>query len=138
VGQRVKGRILADGAADGLALVLGEPLSLWGGVDPASGAVVDVRHPQHGTSIKGRVLVMRAVRGSSSSSSVLAESVRAGSAPAAILLGEPDLILAVGAAVAEELYGVRVPVLHFPVAELDVIPDGAAVSVHEGGEVTLT
>jgi predicted aconitase with swiveling domain len=133
----VRGRVLADGAADGVALVLGEPLSLWGGVDPGSGAIIDVRHPQLGTSISGRVLVMRSVRGSSSSSSVLAETVRAGRAPAAILLGEPDLILAVGATVADELYGIRIPVLHLGSGALDSIPDGAAVSVREGGEVTL-
>jgi predicted aconitase with swiveling domain len=120
-----------------MALVLQEPLSMWGGVDPATGAIIDVRHPQRGTFVKGRVLVMRSVRGSSSSSSVLAESVRAGSAPAAILLGEPDLILAVGAAVAEELYGVRVPIVNLGPAELNAIPDGALVTVHEGGEVTL-
>lgn len=133
----MKGRVLADGAADGVALVLDEPLSLWGGVDPGSGAIIDVRHPQLGTTVTGRVLVMRSVRGSSSSSSVLAETVRAGCAPAAILLGEPDLILAVGATVAEELYGIRVPVLHLGPGELDAIPDGALVSVREGGEVTL-
>jgi predicted aconitase with swiveling domain len=120
-----------------MALVLQEPLSMWGGVDPATGAIIDVRHPQRGTVIKGRVLVMRSVRGSSSSSSVLAESVRAGSAPAAILLGEPDLILAVGAAVAEELYGSRLPVLQLDPGDLASIPDGASVSVDEGGEVTL-
>ncbi|MEO8639202.1 MAG: DUF126 domain-containing protein [Chloroflexota bacterium] len=133
----MKGRILAGGIADGVALVLDEPLSLWGGVDPATGVIIDARHPQRGISVEGRVLVMRAVRGSSSSSSVLAESVRAGSAPAAILLGEPDLILAVGAAVADELYGIRVPVLHLGSGELDAIADGALVSVREGGEVTL-
>lgn len=137
LGGGVRGAVLADGVAEGLALVLDEPLSLWGGVDPGSGAIIDVRHPQAGTSVAGRVLVMRSVRGSSSSSSVLAEAVRAGVAPAAILLGEPDLILAVGAAVGEELYGVRVPVLHLAVAQLDSIPDGAAVSIHEGGEVTM-
>ena len=133
----MKGRVLADGAAAGRALVLDEPLSFWGGVDPGSGAIIDARHPQLGTSVKGRVLVMRAVRGSSSSSSVLAETVRAGCAPAAILLGEPDLILAVGAAVADELYGIRVPVLHLSPAELDSIADGAAVSVSEGGAIAL-
>ena len=133
----MKGRVLADGAAEGLALRLDEPLSFWGGVDPASGAIIDARHPQRGVSVAGRVLVMPSVRGSSSSSSVLAETVRAGCAPAAILLGEPDLILAVGAAVAEELYGIRVPVLVLPVAELDAIADGAAVVVSEGGEVML-
>lgn len=137
MGYGVRGRVLADGAADGLALVLGGPLSLWGGVDPASGAIIDVRHPQVGASVTGRVLVMPSVRGSSSSSSVLAESVRAGVGPAAILLGEPDLILAVGAAVAEELYGVRVPILQLAPAELDAVREGSAVSIREGGEVIL-
>jgi predicted aconitase with swiveling domain len=137
VGGGVRGRVLAPGSAYGGALVLQEPLSLWGGVDPATGAIIDARHPQRGTSIQGRVLVMRSVRGSSSSSSVLAESVRAGCAPAAILLGEPDLILAVGAAVAEELYGVRVPIVHLGPGELDAIRDGAVITVREGGEVTL-
>lgn len=133
----MKGRVLADGAADGRALVLDEPLSFWGGVDPGSGAIIDARHPQLGSSVKGRVLVMRSVRGSSSSSSVLAEAVRAGCAPAAILLGEADLILAVGAAVAEELYGIRVPIVHLPLADLGAIPNGVSISVGEGGEVTV-
>jgi predicted aconitase with swiveling domain len=129
--------VLAPGSADGKALVLGEPLSLWGGVDPATGIVIDARHPQRGQSVKDRVLVMPAVRGSSSSSSVLAETVRAGCAPAAILLGEADLILAVGAAVAEELYGRRVPVLVLPREQLAGIADGAAVRV-EGADVSLS
>lgn len=127
--------MLAPGSADGLALVLREPLSLWGGVDPATGIIIDARHSQRGTSVVGRVLVMPAVRGSSSSSSILAESVRAGCAPAAILLGEQDLILAVGAAVAEELYGRRVPVVQLAREELARIVDGAHLSV-AGAEVT--
>lgn len=116
--------------------MLAEPLSLWGGVDPASGTVIDARHPQRGESVEGRVLVMPAVRGSSSSSSILAEAIRAGTAPAAILLGEPDLILAVGAAVGEELYGRRVPVVVLSRDELAVIADGARVMV-DGADVTL-
>jgi predicted aconitase with swiveling domain len=133
----VKGRVLAPGVAEGTALRLDEPLSFWGGVDPATGAIIDARHPQRGVSVTGRVLVMPSVRGSSSSSSVLAETVRAGCAPAAILLGEPDLILAVGAAVAEELYGVRIPIVHLATADLASITDGAMVTVDEGGAVTL-
>ena len=60
-------------------------------------------------------------RGSCSSASVLAEAVRAGTAPAAILLGEPDLILTIGAAVAEELYGTIVPVVVLPEEEFAAI-----------------
>ncbi len=111
------------------ALVLREPLSLWGGMDPATGAVIDAHHPQRGVNLAGRVVVMRSGRGSSSSASVLAEAVRAGTAPAAILLGEPDLILSIGAAVAEELYGVRVPVLVLPTARLEAIRDGDPVDL---------
>lgn len=111
------------------ALVLDEPLSLWGGMDPATGELIDAHHPQRGASLAGRVVVMRSGRGSSSSASVLAEAVRAGTAPAAILLGEPDLILSIGAAVAEELYGVRVPVLVLAPERLAAIGDGDPVDL---------
>ncbi|HEX6127687.1 MAG TPA: DUF126 domain-containing protein [Candidatus Limnocylindria bacterium] len=132
----MRGRVLAPGAATGRALVLTEPLSLWGGLDPSSGLLIDPHHPQRGASLAGRVVVMPAARGSSSSSSVLAEAARAGVAPAALLLGEPDLILAVGAAVAEELYGVRIPVLALPPEELAAVPDGASLTVGEDGTVS--
>lgn len=133
----MSGRILAAGAASGRALVLTEPLSLWGGLDPASGVVIDPHHPQRGASLAGRVVVMPAARGSSSSSSVLAEAARAGVAPAALLLGEPDLILAVGAAVAEELYGVSIPVLALSPVELADMVDGTTLVVHRDGRVTI-
>ncbi len=107
-------RLIASGQVNAAALVLDEPLSLWGGLDPASGEVIEPRHPQRGASVSGTVLVMPAVRGSSSSASVLAEAARAGTAPAGIVLGEPDLILAIGAAVAEELYGIQIPIAVVP------------------------
>lgn len=106
-----EGRQLAGGAAAGPVLVLDEPLSMWGGLDPATGAIVDRRHPQLGATVAGRVLVMPHGRGSSSAASVLAEALRAGAGPAAIVLREADEILAVGALVAAELYGVECPVV---------------------------
>jgi predicted aconitase with swiveling domain len=134
----VKGRVLSPGAASGTALVLREPLSLWGGLDPASGELIDAHHPQRGAQLGGRVLVMPGGRGSSSSSSTLAEAARAGHAPAGFLLGEPDLILAIGAAVVEELYGQRIPVVVLAADDLAAIPDGAPVSIAEDGVVALT
>lgn len=121
----------------GTALVLDEPLSLWGGMDPATGTIIEPRHPQRGESLAGRVVVMPAGRGSSSSASVLAEAVRLGTAPAAIVLGEADLILAVGAAVAKELYGVEVPVVVAAPEQLAEIPAGATVRIDAEGTVTL-
>jgi len=133
----VKGRVLSPGHASGQAVVLAEPLSLWGGLDPASGELVDAHHPQRGAQLAGRVLVMPGGRGSSSSSSTLAEAVRAGTAPAAIVLGEPDLILAIGAAVAEELYGRRIPIFVMAPDDLAAIPDGASVTLADDGAVSI-
>lgn len=121
----------------GTSLVLDEGLSLWGGMDPATGKLIDVRHPQRGVSLTGRIVVMPSGRGSSSSASVLAEAVRAKTAPAAILLGEPDLILSIGSVVAEELYGVEVPVVVLAPDVLASIPDGAEVRIGEHGGVTI-
>jgi len=102
---------MVAGEAEGEVLALAEPLSFWGGVDEATGRIIDVHHPQLGAQVTGRVMVMPAGRGSSSSSSVLAELIRADLGPAAILLGERDPIVALGAAVAEALYGQTVPVV---------------------------
>lgn len=103
--------VLVPGKGAGDALVLDEPLSFWGGVDPSSGEIIDRHHPQAGRRVAGTVLVMPAGRGSSSSSSVLAEAIRAGTGPAAIVLLEPDRIVALGALVAGELYGSSIPVV---------------------------
>jgi len=99
------------GDASGELVVLGAPLSLWGGLDPASGRLIDRNHPQLGAELAGRIVAMPHGRGSSSSSSVLAEAMRLGNAPAAFLLGEPDPILVVGSLVARHLYGASCPVL---------------------------
>jgi predicted aconitase with swiveling domain len=107
----MSGRVLLVGAAEAEAIVLDEPLSMWGGLDPHTGEVIDRRHPQSGTILSGRILVMPFGRGSSSSSSVLAEAIRLGTAPAAIVLREPDDIVLLGAVVAEELYGTACPIV---------------------------
>jgi predicted aconitase with swiveling domain len=105
------GEALTPGQARGMTLVLDEPISFWGGVDENTGRVIDTRHPQSGASVAGMILVLRCGRGSSSSSSVLAECLRNGVGPAAIVLAEPDPILALGALVANELYGTGIPVV---------------------------
>ncbi|RFC69553.1 MULTISPECIES: aconitase X swivel domain-containing protein [Mesorhizobium] len=98
------GKILVEGAdASGPALVLSQPISFWGGVDPKSGRIADVRHPQCGVNIAGTVLFLPGTIGSSSASAVLMELVRNGHAPAAMVLHEPDAILLLGLIVAQEM-----------------------------------
>ena len=87
---------LLPGAASGPLLALSEPLSFWGGVNPKTGEIIQVRHPQCGMSIAGTILALPATIGSSSSAAVLLELTRNGNAPAALLLGEPDAILMIG------------------------------------------
>jgi predicted aconitase with swiveling domain len=96
--------ILVEGRdGEGEALILTQPISFWGGVDPKTGRIADVRHPQHGQCIAGRVLFLPGTIGSSSASAVLLELVHNGHAPAALVLHEPDAILLLGLIVAREM-----------------------------------
>jgi predicted aconitase with swiveling domain len=128
--QQILAQCLVAGAGQGEALVLAEPLSLWGGLNPETGEIIDQRHPQRGERVTGRVLVLPCGRGSSSASSILLEAVRLGTAPAAIITNEPDGILALGAVVARELYGQSPPVL--------VLTAAAYAHLHTGQHVTIT
>jgi predicted aconitase/predicted aconitase with swiveling domain len=130
-------KVLVDGYAEGRALVLAEPLSLWGGLDPETGAIIDQRHPSLGENVRGRILVLPAGKGSSSASSILLEAVRVGTAPAAILTAEPDTILALGAAVAREMYGTAPPVVVLEAAEYKRIQTGDWVMVGANGQVNI-
>jgi uncharacterized protein len=84
-------------------LVLTAPISFWGGVDPKTSKIADVRHPQHGTAIAGTILLLPGTIGSSSASAVLLELIHRGIAPAAIIMREPDAILLLGVLVAREM-----------------------------------
>ncbi len=105
------GTTLVAGSAEADVFALAEPLSFWGGFDVTSGCIIDHRHPDRGTCLTGRIVVVEAARGSSSGSSVLAEAIRAGTAPAAFVLSTRDAILTVGAQVALELYRTVCPIV---------------------------
>lgn len=123
---------LCPGEGSGVLLRLDEPLSLWGGTDLHTGVITDVHHPQHGMAITGRVVVMAASRGSSSSSSVLAEQIRAGVGPAAMILTARDAILTLGAIAAAELYGVQMPIVLIDAEEAELLHGNGTVTVSAG------
>ncbi len=97
--------MLCGGDAEGPVLALAEPLSFWGGFEPRTGIILDVHHPQRGASVKDTILVMTETRGSGSAPGAIAEAIRLGTAPRAIILAEADVNLAIGAEVAATLYG---------------------------------
>jgi len=132
-------QILVPGAAaTGEALILSAPISFWGGVDPKTGRIADVRHPQHGETVAGKVLFLPGTIGSSSASAVLLELVKNGHAPAALVLHEPDAILLLGLIVAREM-GWNTPVAlrmdrdrFEPFRGKSVTVDGEGLATKEG------
>jgi predicted aconitase with swiveling domain len=125
---------LVPGAAAGPVLKLDEPLSFWGGLDPATGTIIDRFHPQKGESVAGRILMMRGGRGSSSGSATLAEALRLGHGPAAIVMLERDAIVVVGAMVAAELYNLACPVALADGRDWEALAATARLSVEAGAD----
>ena len=124
---------LVAGEARGEVLKLDEPLSFWGGVDPETGEITDLRHPQSGMSVKGKVIMMPFGRGSSSGSSVVAEGIRSGSGPSGIIMMEADEIIALGSIVADEIYGKAMPVVVVEKKQYETIKTCDHVLVSKNG-----
>jgi predicted aconitase with swiveling domain len=119
-------------AARGRVLHCALPLSLWGGLDPTTGEVIDRRHPQSGQILTGRVVFLPIGRGSSSASSILLEAAKRGTAPAAFVLREVDGILALGAAVAQQLYGEAPAVVVLDAESWQIAAQWREVSIEPG------
>ena len=123
---------LLPGVASGPVLKLDEPLSFWGGLDSATGTIIDRLHPQRGASVAGRILMMPGGRGSSSGSATLAEALRLGKGPVAILMLQRDPIIVVGAMVATELYGLACPVALANADDWEALAAAASLTLEAG------
>ena len=132
----IQARILHGGEAQGRVLALDAPLSFWGAFDPRSGEIIDIHHPQCGSCITGTILMMRETRGSGTAPGGMAEAIRLGTAPAAIILIRPDINLAIGAEVAETLYGKICPVLAVLVADYAELARHEALAIAGDGAIT--
>lgn len=104
-------RSILAGTAAGPIIAAEEALSFWGGVDPATGKVIDVHHPLHGETITGGILMMPSSRGSCTGSGVLLDLALTGRAPAALVFSEAEDVLTLGALIAAEMFGKSLPVL---------------------------
>ena len=133
----IRARLLTSGSAEGPVLSLDEPLSFWGAFEPRSGVILDVHHPQRGACVKDTVLVMTETRGSGSAPGAIAEAIRLGTAPVAIILAEADINLAVGAEVAAALYGRRCVIAGVSVDELERLRGARRLAIDTDGVVTL-
>jgi predicted aconitase with swiveling domain len=138
VGEGVlEGRAVVPGRAEGPALITREPLSFWGGYDPDTGEITDRSHPLSGVIAAGRVLVVPETRGSSTTTAVLLEAIRRGTAPAAFVTRGVDAFLALAAVVAEEMYGGAPPVVALPAEVFDGLRHDGSVRVEADGRLIL-
>jgi predicted aconitase with swiveling domain len=131
--MRIEARILFDGTAEADVMRLDAPLSFWGGFDPATGVIIDNNHPQKGQCIKNKVLVMPATRGSGGTPGGVAEAIRNGSGPVAVIMGEGDVNVMVGAAVAQQLYGLTCPILEVTGPDYETVASARRLRIISGG-----
>lgn len=114
----LKGKSIVGGAAAGKVVASTVPLSFWGGVDPASGRVIDRYHPLHGRSLEGAILVLPGSRGSCTGSSVALQLLMNGKGPVGFVFGEDEQIVTLGVIIAGKMFGISVPVLRLGADEM--------------------
>jgi predicted aconitase with swiveling domain len=130
--MEINARSIARGKATGEALVSTAPIGFLGGVDPATGIVIEKGHPLEGKCISGKILVFPSGKGSTVGSYVMLQLAKNRKAPAAIINVSAEPIIAVGAIIS-----------HIPMvdkAEKDVyaiLKDGMKVTV-DGGTGTVS
>jgi predicted aconitase with swiveling domain len=99
--EQLKGRIIYKGKAESIALVTSQPLSFYGGVDPATGVVIEKGHELQGQSVKDKILVFPTGKGSTVGSYTLYRMKKKGTAPAGMINRECETVVAVGVIISE-------------------------------------
>ncbi len=135
---KLPGKVVIQGQARGEALVSNEPLSFWGGYDWKTGEITDRRHNLSGCIAKDKVLAIPFTRGSSTTTAVLLEAIRAKTAPAAIITTDMDFFFALASVVADELYTSPLPLI--ALAELDFaqLKTGDDIEITDHGFVIIS
>ena len=134
----ISGKPFIAGSAKGIALVSSEPLSFWGGYDWKTGEIIDRRHPLSGEIAKGKILAIPFTRGSSTTTAVLLESIRAQTAPAGIITTATDFFFALASVVADEMYSSPIPLVAVSSDDFALLKTGDEVEIENDGKVVIT
>ncbi|HQV93832.1 MAG TPA: DUF126 domain-containing protein [Anaerolineales bacterium] len=133
----ISGKPIIAGSAKGIALVSSEPLSFWGGYDWKTGEIIDRRHPLSGEIAKGKILAIPFTRGSSTTTAVLLESIRAQTAPAAIITTANDFFFALASVVADEMYSKPIPLVAISSDDFVRLKTGDEVEIDSQGTILV-
>jgi len=132
-----QGKVVIPGEARGLGLVSQEPLSFWGGYDWKTGEIIDRRHELSGSIARGKILAIPFTRGSSTTTAVLLEAIRAGTAPAAILTTDVDFFFALASVVADEMYETPLPLIALDANDFRQLNTNDDIQIMEGGHLIV-
>lgn len=129
----LRGRGIVPGVVEAEALVTRDPISGFGGIDVATGTVIEPRHELFGVCFTGKVLVFPGAKGSSGWSGFFQSTRLMGTAPAAMVFNVITTKAVLGAIVT------RVPtVVETDIDPLDRILTGDLVRVDgDAGLVTV-
>ncbi|CAI7660919.1 unnamed protein product [Penicillium bialowiezense] len=100
-----------NGEASGKLVASDLQLSFWGGVSPQTSEVIDRHHPLSGQHLEGSILAIPGGRGSCTGSAVMLELLLNKRAPSALVFERREDILTLGVIVAQEIFGIAIPVV---------------------------
>ncbi|MEQ3549593.1 DUF126 domain-containing protein [Pseudonocardia nematodicida] len=95
----LRGRTMVPGVVEGEALVSPETISGWGGIDPATGTIIEARHALAGVCFTGRILVFPGAKGSSGWSGFFQSTRLLDTAPLGMIVTVTTTKAALGAVV---------------------------------------
>lgn len=134
----IDAQVVIAGAVTGELMVANEPLSFWGGYSHERGEIIDRRHPLAGQIAAGKILALPFTRGSSTTTAVLLEAIKADTAPAAIITTEPDDFFALASIVADEMYAKPLPLLVLDEAAFGQLQSGVVVRISAEGRIVAS
>lgn len=131
--------LVSTGIAQGVLLPILAPLSYWGGVDPSSGLITDMHHPNFGENVAGTVMLVKTSKGSTAASGALVELLHSNNRPAAMLTRGPDLVAQVSGKMLSYTGADPLPVGHLSCVNFDYLVSlNHTVTVNiQGAEMTL-
>jgi predicted aconitase with swiveling domain len=130
VEKKIMGCCVVPGIARGEVLTTSQPISFWGGVNPATGLINDPRHELFNRSVAGKVLVFPFGKGSSTGSLIILELARMNKAPAAIVNVRTEPILATGPIICKHFYGKEIPIISLDEKSFQMLQTGQHVTVN--------
>jgi len=91
-----------------------------------------------GSIAKDKILAVPFTRGSSTTTAVLLEAIRAKTAPAAIITTDTDFFFALASVVADELYASPLPLVALAEGDFAQLRSGDAIQVTRDGKVVVS